>query len=85
MSFSIFRLIGNLIPRFVTEDICVDIIDGAAMPRCVLRYVKPGSRYDGVATVKLFSWLGHSIPLQTKAGVRAFVNPHNTKEVKSCR
>lgn len=52
-----------LVPRFITEDVAIERVgDGSSwddfMIVCSLADVDPGERFDGIATVEAFQFLG---------------------------
>lgn len=47
-----------LVPRFVTEDVALELSDDGYHPVCSMEFVEPGERFDGVITVRSFTWFG---------------------------
>lgn len=55
-----------LIPRFITEDVAIERVGGgntwdAFAIVCSMADVQPGERFDGIATVDSFQFLGMGI------------------------
>lgn len=51
-----------IVPRFITEDVAIDRVGlDDFMIVCSLADVEPGERFDGIATVDAFQFLGMGI------------------------
>lgn len=76
-------LIRWLTPRFVTEDWACqlywdDELDcWGADPFMSMEYVKPGDTFDGICTLKHFTWLGMAFGRGQDTEMRPWVNPHD--------
>lgn len=61
-------LFDFLVPRFITEDVAVSRSPGEDsgnwecwVIECAMSDVQPGERFDGIAEVDAFTWLGFGI------------------------
>ena len=51
-----YMIIDLLIPRFITEDVALNEIDGILEIVCVMSDVSEGELFDGVVSVKSLVW-----------------------------
>ena len=68
-------LVGALIPRFIEEDVAVDVIDGEYVPRNPVSAIECGDVHDGISTYKGFTWLNINWVGKLQVPLRPFVNP----------
>lgn len=77
------RWLDILIPRFVTEDVAVEIdyCDHCDHPHpfpvCAMVDIEPDDAFDGIATMKCFNLFGFALWPEVVGAVRPWVNPHD--------
>lgn len=83
---SLRNLLDALIPRFMTEEVAVEEysdyfncigIDAQYEIVCSMRDIKPGERFDGIATMRVFNLFGMGLFPKQIGEVRPWVNPHD--------
>ena len=55
------NLLDLLLPRFITEEAAMELVDGEWQPVCSMEDVEPGEVFDGVGTIKGFNLFGRMI------------------------
>lgn len=85
MIYFLFRLLDLLVPRFITEDVVYFNGDDEGGEyyefQFPLALVMPGERFDGIALVRSFTWLGFAFFTKI-IEQRPFINPHSSFSVK---
>lgn len=80
------KLLDVLTPRIVTEDVALEEysdyfncmgIDEQYGIVCSMRDIKPGERFDGIATMRVFNLFGMGLFPKQIGDVRPWVNPHD--------
>lgn len=57
--FEFLRAIADVaVPRFMTEDVALQIRDGGYHIVCCMADIEEGEIFDGVATVRMFNFFG---------------------------
>ncbi|WP_273761552.1 hypothetical protein [Aeromonas hydrophila] len=50
-------LMDLLVPRFITEDVALELLEDGYHPVCSMDDVRPGERFDGIVAMRSFTWL----------------------------
>lgn len=73
------RILEFLIPRFMVEDVALEWRDDGYHIVCSTDDLLDWEVFDGIVTVRCFSWLGLGAFPKQIGEVRPFVNPHSTR------
>lgn len=76
---SLSKLLDILVPRFVTEDVAVKQVGRSSIHEivCSMKDVRPGERFDGVATMRTFNLFGFGLFPAQVGDVRRWENPRS--------
>lgn len=55
------NLLDLLLPRFITEEAAMELVDGEWQPVCSMEDVEPYEMFDGVGTIRGFNLFGRMI------------------------
>lgn len=77
------RWLDIIIPRFLTEDVAVELLECAhcdeqhVLPVCAMYDVALGETFDGVATMRSFNLFGFGLFPRIIGEPRPWINPHD--------
>ncbi|WP_368216629.1 hypothetical protein [Aeromonas sp. R2-3] len=63
-------IIDLLTPRYITEDVAIELRDDGYYPVCSMADIEEGERFDGVVAMRSFTWLGVAWPSKLVGEVR---------------
>jgi len=69
----LYAIIDLLIPRFITEDVALEEIDGVLEIVCSMAAISEGEVFDGVVSIRSFTWLGLCVFPKQVGEVREWV------------
>ncbi|XEI31176.1 hypothetical protein NMD14_10120 [Aeromonas veronii] len=63
-------IIDLLTPRYITEDVALELRDDGYYPVCSMDDIEEGERFDGVVAMRSFTWFGVAWPSKLVGEVR---------------
>lgn len=81
------KLFDILIPRFITEDVAVEVAycshcdEAHPQPVCCMADVEPDDVFDGIMTMSCFNLFGLGLFPRQVSEIRPWVNPHDKRTV----
>lgn len=55
------HLMDLLVPRFITEDVALELTEDGYYPVCSMADVRHGERFDAIVAMRSFTWLNVAI------------------------